>query len=78
MCGIVGYVQLSRVNHWQEFIKPMSQTISHRGPDCSDSWFDEYVFEVVVDKKHLDQKVLNVLKTRPIVLKPWDPLGNLA
>ena len=44
----------------------------------SDSWFDEYVFEVVVDKKHLDQKVLNVLKTRPIILKPWDPLGNLA
>ncbi len=44
----------------------------------SDSWFDEYVFEIVVDKKHLDQKVLNVLKTKPIVLKPWDPLGNLA
>ena len=41
MCGIVGYIQLTKVNHWQKFIKPMSQTISHRGPDCTDSWFDE-------------------------------------
>ena len=44
----------------------------------SDSWFDEYSYEVMVDKKYLSEELLKVLDTEPIVLKPWDPMGALA
>ncbi|MBG0738413.1 C1 family peptidase [Paeniglutamicibacter antarcticus] len=44
----------------------------------ADSWFDEYVFEVVVDKKRLNPELLRALATEPIVLPAWDPMGALA
>lgn len=44
----------------------------------SDSWFDEYMFEVAIEKKFLSKKILDVLKKEPIVLPPWDPFGSLA
>jgi len=44
----------------------------------SDRWFDEYMFEVVVEKKYLPKKLLAALETEPIVLPPWDPMGSLA
>lgn len=43
-----------------------------------DEWFDEYLFEIIVSKKYLSQELLDVLDTKPIVLPPWDPMGNLA
>lgn len=45
----------------------------------ADSWFDEYVYQVVVDKKYLpaDKRALFETDT-PIVLDPWDPMGSLA
>jgi bleomycin hydrolase len=44
----------------------------------SDRWFDEYMFEVVVDRKYLPAELLPVFETEPIVLPPWDPMGSLA
>ncbi len=44
----------------------------------SDAWFDEYLYEITVDKKYLPAKLLPVLETEPIVLPPWDPMGSLA
>ena len=44
----------------------------------SDSWFDSYVFQAVVNKKYLNEKELKCLEEDPIVLNPWDPLGTLA
>jgi bleomycin hydrolase len=44
----------------------------------SDDWFNEYLFEVVVDKKYLSKQVLAVLDQEPIALKAWDPMGALA
>ncbi len=45
----------------------------------SDAWFDEYVFQVVVDKKYLNDEERHVFETEePTVLAPWDPLGSLA
>jgi bleomycin hydrolase len=41
-------------------------------------WFKEYNFEVIVHKKYLPEEILAVLKTEPIVLPPWDPMGALA
>lgn len=44
----------------------------------SDSWFDQFVYQAVVDKKYLSKEELEALKESPIELKPWDPMGSLA
>ncbi|KAL1453681.1 hypothetical protein WDU94_010001 [Cyamophila willieti] len=41
-------------------------------------WFKEFVYEVVVDKKHVPQSVMDVFKQEPTVLPAWDPMGTLA
>lgn len=43
-----------------------------------DDWFSEYVYEVVVDKKHVPEDILAVMEQEPIVLPAWDPMGALA
>jgi len=45
---------------------------------ASDSWFDEFVYQVVVDKKYLKKKSADLLGTTPVELEPWDPMGTLA
>ena len=44
----------------------------------TDEWFDEYTYEVVIDKKYLGKKVLDIFDREPVVLNPWDPMGSLA
>ena len=45
----------------------------------ADSWFDEYVYQVIVDKKYLTPEQREIFETcEPIELAPWDPLGSLA
>jgi bleomycin hydrolase len=43
----------------------------------ANSWFEDYTYLVVVDKKCVSQKILNVLKQKPIVLPYWSPFGAL-
>ena len=43
-----------------------------------DKWFDQYVFQVVVPKRVLDDRILQILKEKAIKLKPWDAMGSLA
>lgn len=45
---------------------------------ASDAWFDEYVYQVVVDKKYLTDEELAAYEAEPTVLAPWDPMGTLA
>ena len=44
----------------------------------TDEWFDEYTYEVVIDKKYLSKRLLKYLDMEPIPLAPWDPMGALA
>ena len=45
----------------------------------SDNWFNEYVFQVVVDKKYLSDEERTIYETEEAtVLAPWDPMGSLA
>ena len=44
----------------------------------SDSWFDEYMYQIVVHKKHLPPELLKAAEQPPIELAPWDPMGSLA
>ena len=44
----------------------------------SDSWFDQFTYQAVVDKKYLTKEELDAYNAQPIELKPWDPMGSLA
>jgi bleomycin hydrolase len=43
----------------------------------SKSWFEDYTYQIVVDKKCVSQTILNVLKQKPIILPYWSPFGAL-
>jgi bleomycin hydrolase len=53
-----------------------------RGQDgyyiMTDEWFDEFNYQVVIDKKYLSDAQRAAFAQAPIVLKPWDPMGSLA
>jgi len=44
----------------------------------TDEWFDEYTYEIVVDKKYISKRLLKYLGMEAVVLAPWDPMGALA
>lgn len=44
----------------------------------SASWFDQFAYQAVIDKKYLNEEELEALKKKPVELKPWDPMGSLA
>ncbi|WP_125591103.1 C1 family peptidase [Companilactobacillus jidongensis] len=47
----------------------------------SDSWFDQYVYQLVINKKYLSDDLKKTFETEsqePKVLAPWDPMGALA
>ena len=44
----------------------------------TDRWFDEYMYQVVVNKKYLTPEQLAAYNAEPIALEPWDPMGSLA
>ena len=44
----------------------------------TDEWFDEYTYEIVVDKKYISKRLLKHLDMEPVALAPWDPMGALA
>ena len=44
----------------------------------TDEWFDEYTYEIVVDKKYISKRLLKYLDMEPVTLRPWDPMGALA
>ena len=66
------FVKLRIDNSWGE-------DHGHKGYLCiTHEWFSKYVYEVVVDRKHVPEEVLAVLEQEPIVLPAWDPMGALA
>ena len=40
-------------------------------------WFNKYLYEIVIDEKYLDKKVVDVEKTKSIMLPFNSPLGSL-
>jgi bleomycin hydrolase len=40
----------------------------------TDKWFDEYGFRLVVHKKFLSPKVLEIAGQKPVLLPPWDAM----
>lgn len=44
----------------------------------TDDWFNEYTYQVVVNRKYLTEEELRQYESEPIALEPWDPMGSLA
>ena len=44
----------------------------------TDRWFDEYLYQIVVNRKYLSKEQLEAYDAEPVMLKPWDPMGSLA
>lgn len=44
----------------------------------TDAWFDDWVYQVVVDPSFVDRSTRDVLRQKPKVLPLWDPMGALA
>ncbi len=44
---------------------------------CSDTWFDEYVFQAAVEREYLGSLVKYADK-KAVMLPAWDPMGTLA
>ena len=45
----------------------------------TDKWFDEYVYEIAINKKYLSKEQLEILNSNTFTtLPPWDPMGSLA
>ena len=40
----------------------------------TNEWFNEYMFRLVVEKKYVPTKVLDILKQKPTRLPAWDPM----
>ncbi|MDO4667723.1 MAG: aminopeptidase C [Streptococcus sp.] len=45
---------------------------------ASDSWMDEYTYQIVVRKDLLTEEELSAYQAEPTVLAPWDPMVALA
>ena len=45
---------------------------------ASDAWFDEFTYQVIINKKYLKEEWKKALEEEPIELEPWDPMGTLA
>ncbi|UJF16394.1 C1 family peptidase [Jeotgalibaca sp. MA1X17-3] len=43
-----------------------------------DAWFDEYTYQIAVNKRYIDEKWMKALDKPIIELEPWDPMGALA
>jgi len=44
----------------------------------TDKWFDEFMYEIAVEKKYVDTEIVKLLGKEPVILDPWDPMGALA
>ena len=43
----------------------------------ANSWFEDYTYEVVVDKKCVPKKILSILNQKPIILPYWTPFSQV-
>ena len=67
------------INHAKIFLGVNPAPGGH--PDrwrLENSWFDQFVYHVVMDWKYLTQKIPDWSKKSPIEPEPWDPMGSLA
>jgi len=43
-----------------------------------DTWFDKYLYSVIINKKYLPKDALNILNQKPVILPLWDPMFSIV
>ena len=43
-----------------------------------DTWFDEYVYNVIVKREFVSDDILSIYDQDPVILPPWDPMYELV
>lgn len=43
----------------------------------TDRWFDEYLYAVVIHKKYIPEKLIELFEKKPVILPPWDPMFSI-
>ena len=63
-----------KVNKWM-VENSWGASSGHKGHlIMTDEWFDNYMFRLVVNKRYVDSKYLDMLKQKPQMLPAWDPM----
>jgi len=78
---ITGYHKLetdSEVKRWKVENSWGSTSGTNGFLVMTSKWFDEYVFQIVVEKELLNEDEIKEINKVHKVLPPWDPLGTLA
>ena len=65
-----------KVNKWRVENSWGSDTGDQGYWTMYDNWFDRYVFTVIIHEKYLPAEVLELLKSKPVILPSWDPLAK--
>ena len=76
-CIINGDILNNTIKKWLVENSWGSKSGIHGNLIMSDKWFDDYVFQIVIDKRFCPKNITNILKSKPVLLEPWDPFGNL-
>ncbi|CAG8588980.1 7132_t:CDS:2 [Racocetra fulgida] len=42
----------------------------------ADGWFDDWVYQIVLEKKDAPNELVEVLNQKPRILPAWDPMDN--
>jgi bleomycin hydrolase len=65
-------------NSWGDKMFEKDDAVDYDGNYyMSESWFKDYTFEVVIDKKYLPKKLISILNQKSIILPYWSPFGAL-
>ena len=43
----------------------------------TDNYFDQYLYEIIAEKRFIPKKILDIKKKKPIYLELWEPFGYL-
>jgi len=67
----------AKTTYWQ-FENSWGASSGHNGfLTFTDQWFSEYMFRIVVLKKFVEPRILNILKQKSTLLPPWDPMFKM-
>jgi bleomycin hydrolase len=65
-------------NSWGDKMYEKDDSVDYDGNYyMSESWFKDFTFQIVIDKKYAPKKVLSLINQKPILLPYWSPFSAL-
>jgi bleomycin hydrolase len=65
-------------NSWGDKMFEKDESVNYDGNYyMSESWFKDFTFQIVVDKKYIPKKLLSIINQKATILPYWSPFGAL-